>query len=130
MNLTELLEEVQLTKKEDVKLYFVTRASKVNVSKRTPAKDKYLFNVFQMDCNDEVRSYLYETTTKQISKILQKNYDIVDYDILTDETEHLFTYSIQNKVFSFNDVVTNKLLKSSPKITSLTALSETEEMWA
>ena len=112
MNLTELLEEVQLTKIEDVKLYFVTRASKVNVSKRTPAKDKYLFNVFQMDCNDEVRSYLYETTTKQISKILQKNYDIVDYDILTDETEHLFTYSIQNKVFSFNDVVTNKLLKS------------------
>ena len=128
MNLTEILEEVQLTKIEDVKLYFVTRASKVNVSKRTPAKDKYLFNVFQMDCNDEVRSYLYETTTKQISKILQKNYDIVDYDILTDETEHLFTYSIQNKVFSFNDVVTNKLLKSSPKITSLTALSETEEM--
>ena len=130
MNLAELLEEVQLTKKEDVKLYFVTRASKANVTKRTPAKDKYLFNVFQMDCNDEVRSYLYETTTKQISKILQKNYDIIDYDILTDETEHLFTYSIQNKVFSFNDVVTNQLLKASPKVTSLTALSETEEMWA
>ena len=84
MNLTELLEEVQLTKKEDVKLYFVTRASKANVTKRTPAKDKYLFNVFQMDCNDDVRSYLYETTTKQISKILQKNYDIVDYDILVE----------------------------------------------
>jgi hypothetical protein len=55
---------------------------------------------------------------------------MVDYDILTDETEHLFTYNIQNKVFSFNDVVTNQLLKTAPKITSIANITETEEMWA
>ena len=130
MNLTELLESIQLTQKKDVKLYFVTRATKQGITRRTPSKEKYLFKVFQMDCNDEVRSYLYDASIRQIDKILQKNYEMVDYDILSDETEHLFTYNIQNKVFSFNDVVTNQLLKSAPKITSITNLSETEEMWA
>jgi len=130
MNIAELLEGIQLTKKEDVKLYFVTRAIKPGLSKRTPAKDKYLFNVSQMDCDDEVRSYLYDASVKQLEKTIQKNYQMVDYDILTDETEHLFTYSIQNKVFSFNDVVTNQLLKTAPKITSIANITETEEMWA
>jgi hypothetical protein len=130
MNIAKLLEGIQLTKKEDVKLYFVTRAIKPGLSKRTPAKDKYLFNVSQMDCDDEVRSYLYDASVRQLEKTIQKNYQMVDYDILTDETEHLFTYSIQNKVFSFNDVVTNQLLKTAPKITSIANITETKEMWA
>lgn len=130
MNITELLEKIQLTKKEDVKLYFVTRALKPEVAKRAPAKDKYLFNVSQMDCDDEVRSYLYDASVRQLEKTIQKNYEMVDYDILTDETEHLFTYNIQNRVFSFNDVVTNQLIKTAPKITSIASITETEEMWA
>lgn len=130
MNITELLEKILLTKKEDVKLYFVTRALKPGVAKRAPAKDKYLFNVSQMDCDDEVRSYLYDASVRQLEKTIQKNYEMVDYDILTDETEHLFTYNIQNRVFSFNDVVTNQLIKTAPKITSIASITETEEMWA
>lgn len=130
MNIVELLEGIQLTQKEDVKLYFVTRAIKPGVAKRTPVKDKYLFKVYQIDCDDEVRSYLYETSIRQLGKIVQKNYEMIDYDILTDETEHLFTYSIQNKIFSFSDVVTNQLLKAAPKVTSLANITENEEMWA
>lgn len=130
MNITELQERIQITKKEDVKLYFVTRLIKPEVSKRTPAKDKYMFNVLQIDCDDEVRSYLYDASVRQLNKTIQKNYEMLDYDILTDETEHLFTYNIQNKVFSFNDVVTNQLLKTAPKITSITKITEIEEMWA
>ena len=124
MIIAELLEGIQLTKKEDVKLYFVTRAIKPEVAKRTPVKDKYLFKVSQMDCNDEVRSYLYDASVRQLEKIIQMNYEMVDYDVLTDETEHLFTYSIQNKVFSFNDVVTNQLLKTAPKIISIANMTE------
>ncbi len=130
MNLAELLERIQQTKKEDVKLYFVTRVIKPGVSKKTPAKDKYLFKVSQMDCDDEIRSFLYEASVRQLEKTIIKNYEMVDYDILTDETEHLFTYSIQNKVFSFYDVVTNQLPKTAPKITSIADVTETEDMWA
>ena len=71
MIVTELLKKIQFTKREDVKLYFVTRAIKPGISKRTPAKDKYLFNVFQMDCDDEVRSYLYDASVRQLNKTIQ-----------------------------------------------------------
>lgn len=130
MNIVDLLEGIKSSQKQDVKLFFVTRAIKPGTTKRTLAKDKYLFNVFQIDCNEEVRLYLYDATINQLDRIIKKNYEMVDYDILSDETEHLFTYSIQNKVFSFNDVVTNQLQKSVPKVTSIASLTEKEEMWA
>ena len=130
MTIEDLFQKIQLTQKKDVKLYFVTRAIKQGVTKRTPAKDKFLFHVFQMDCNDEVRSYLYDASINQLDKTIKKNYEMVDYDVLSDETEHLFTYSIQNKVFSFNDVVTNQLLRSVPKVTSIANLTENEDLWA
>lgn len=130
MRIIDLLESIKSSQEQDVKLFFVTRAIKAGATKRTLAKDKYLFNVYQIDCNEEVRLYLYEATINQLDKIIKKNYEMVDYDILSDETEHLFTYSIQNKVFSFNDVVTNQLQKSVPKVTSIASLTEKEEMWA
>lgn len=130
MKIAELLECIKLTPKNDLKLYFVTRAIKPGAVKRTPAKDKYLFKVFQMDCNQEVRSYLYDASIRQLEKIIQKNYEMLDYDILTADSEHLFTYSIKNRVVSFSDVVTNQLLKTAPKITSLASLTEEEDMWA
>ena len=56
---------------------------------------------------------------------------MVDYDVLSDETEHLFTYPIQNKVLSFSDVVTNQLLKACDMVTSIANISTvTEELWA
>ena len=62
---------------------------------------------------------------------MSRNFEMVDYDVLTDETEHLFTYPIQNKVLSFSDVVTNQLLKTCERVTSIANISTvTEELWA
>ena len=131
MNLEEILEIIRDSEIKDTKLYFVTRAIKSGVARHSRMKDKYLFKVYQIDCNDEVRESLYNTSTEQIEKTISKKYDIVNYDVLTDETEHLFTYPIQNKVFSFSDVVTNQLLKVTEKVTSIANLSsDREELWA
>lgn len=131
MNIEELLEQIKTTAVDDVKLYFVTRVPKAGVSKRTRATERYLFKVYQMDCNDEVRTSIYNSTLLQLEKVIEKKYELIDYDILTDDTEHLFTYPIHNKVFSFSDVVTNQLLKESPKVTSIIDISsDSDEMWA
>ena len=43
----------------------------------------------------------------------------------------VFTYPIQNKVFSFSDVVTNQLQKVTDKITSIANITtDEEELWA
>ena len=113
------------------KLYIVTRITKPGLTKRSRAKDKFLFEVYQMDCVDEMREGLYNATISQIESTINKDFEMVDYDVLSDETEHLFTYPIQNKVLSFSDVVTNQLLKACDKVTSIANISSvTEELWA
>lgn len=131
MNLEELKNRVESVSKQDIKLYFVTRLTKPGVAKSSKVRDKYLFKVYQLDCNQEIREYLYNATCNQIEKTISKNFDMVDYDILSDETEHLFTYPIKNKVFSFSDVVTNQLQKITDQVTSIANIvSQGEELWA
>ena len=131
MKLEEILDIIKEAEQRDTKLYFVTRSIKPGSSKRTKVLEKYLFKVYQIDCNEEVRSHLYETTTKQIEKTIKQNCEMVDYDVLSDETEHLFTFPIHNKVFSFSDVVTNQLHKVAEKVTSITDLTANgEDLWA
>ena len=102
MTLEDILELIKSSAIKDSKLYFVTRCVKPGVAKRSRLRDKYLFKVYQIDCNKEVQEALYSTSINQIEKIINKNFEMIDYDVLSDETEHLFTYPIQNKVFSFS----------------------------
>lgn len=131
MELKDILDIISTTTSKDTKLYIVTRITKPGLTKRSRAKDKFLFKVYQMDCDDEMREGLYNATVSQIESTINKDFEMVDYDVLSDETEHLFTYPIQNKVLSFSDVVTNQLLKACDKVTSIANISSvTEELWA
>ena len=78
-----------------------------------------------------MRKYLYELSLKQFQKI-QNNEDLhfFDYDVIADETEHLFTYQMENKVGSFSDVVYNQLNQSPQKITDLNDILQDETLWA
>lgn len=131
MTLLELLEKINVTKAEDIKLFFVTRAIKEGLTRNSRTRDKYLFKVYQVDSSEEIRQHLFESTRSQIDNIIGKNYEMVDYDILSDETDRLFTYAIKDKVFSFSDVVTNQLLKPATKIKTISEITtENEELWA
>lgn len=131
MTLLELLEKINVTKAEDIKLFFVTRAIKEGLTRNSRTRDKYLFKVYQVDSSEEIRQHLFESTQSQIDNIIGKNYEMVDYDILSDETDHLFTYAIKDKAFSFSDVVTNQLLKPATKIKTISEITtENEELWA
>ena len=113
MTVQDLYDVISDISTQDVKLYFVTRKTKENITKKMRAKDKYLFRVYQIDCDDELRETILSASKEQLKATIDKNFDLVDYDILSDETENLFTYSIKNKVFSFSDVVTNQLLSTN-----------------
>ncbi len=131
MTLQEIQDFINETRSKDTRLYFVTRTEEVIRSRNSVANKKHVFKVYQIDFNLELQESLYNATLSYIDRIAKKNYDVIDYDILSDETEHLFTYSISNKIESFADVVTNQLLQSAPKVTSLKKLSSNEEkMWA
>ena len=131
MNLSELLEKVSSTYEEDSKLYFITRILKDGVKKSTKMMDKYLFNVYQVDIDNEIRQYLYKSTQEQLDYVIEKKFEMIDYDVISDDSGHLFTYSMKNKLMSFSDVVYNKLSSNPPKVMSIAGIiSEIEELWA
>lgn len=131
MTLNELLEKISTTKVEDSKLYFITRILRENVKKSAKVMDKYLFNVYQVDIDDEIRTYLYDSTQKQLEYVIKQEYEMIDYDVISDDSGHLFTYSMKNKAMSFSDVVYNKLSSNPPRVMSIAGIiSEVEELWA
>lgn len=58
--LDEILNVIKTTKEENVKLHFITRILKEGVKKRDKTLDKYIFKVYQIDIDDEIRKYLYD----------------------------------------------------------------------
>lgn len=129
--LDEVLNRIKKTKEEDVKLHFITRILKSGVAKRDKTLDKYVFKVYQIDVDDEIRKYLYDLSIKELERTLSKDYTLIDYDPISDDTDHLFSYKLKTETSSFSDVVVNQLGKELPKVESIEGIvSENEELWA
>lgn len=129
--LNEVLAKIKETREEDVKLHFITRILRDGIGKREKTLNKYLFKVYQIDVDDEIRAYLYDLSIKELERTLSKDYTLVDYDPISDDTDHLFSYKLKAETSSFSDVVVNQLGKELPKVESIDGIvSENEELWA
>lgn len=130
MILEELSEKIQEIKVNNTFLYFITRVLKPDVKKTSKVMDKYIFKVYQIDVNEEIREHLHKLSKDQFAYLASKKTELQDYDVITDDTQHLFTYQMTNKAMSFADVVNNQLKSQPPKITSLEEIILNEELWA
>lgn len=131
MTLSDISEKIKETKSDDIKLYFITRALKANCKKSSKVLDKYLFKAYQVDVDTDIKNFLFGLTQEKLEFVIKQNYEMLDYDIITDDEEHLFTYSTKNKVFSFSDVVLNQLTDSPEKMQSVIDItSNGDELWA
>ncbi|MDQ1163061.1 hypothetical protein QE422_003429 [Chryseobacterium sp. SORGH_AS 447] len=131
MDKSLLIDVISRANVENLKMYFVTRVLKEGIRANSRVLEKFDFKVYQIEITNEVRQYLYDLSLKQFKRI-EENEDLhfFDYDIVADETQHLFTYQIENKVGSFSDVVYNQLNGSPQKITDLNEILQDETLWA
>jgi hypothetical protein len=131
MDIKQILEKIEEVDPSNLNLFFITRVLKPKIKMRDKVLDKYLFVVYQIEVVEEIKKYLYDLSIKQFEK-MQKNNDLKfhDYDVFSDDSEHLFTYSMKNKVMSFSDVVYNQLKGTPKKITDLNEILSSEQLWA
>src|SRR5574344_198533 len=131
MILKELLAKINDADVSDLKLYFITRVLKNNVKKDAKVMDKYVFKTYRVEVDDEIRQYLYASVEKQLDYVIKKNFQMVDYDVISDDTEQLFTYPMKNKAFAFYNVVQHQLSSIPPRFKSMNEIiSDVEELWA
>ncbi len=130
MILEELSEKIGEIKVNNTYLYFITRVLKPDVKKSSKVMDKYVFKVYQIDVNEDIRDHLHKLSQEQLAYLASKKSELQDYDVITDDTQQLFTYQMTNKAMSFADVVNNQLKSQPPKIQSLEEIIVSEELWA
>ncbi len=131
MTLEELQEKITATKADDLKLYLITRGLKDNVKKSSKVIDKYKYTAYQVDINDDIRVYLYDVVNTQIETIVKKEYAMMDYDVISDDSGHIFTYPMVNKVSAFSHVLQEIADNSLSKMSSIEEIiSDGSEIWA
>lgn len=131
MDIKLILEKIEDVAPSNLNLYFITRVLKPNVKARDKVLNKYLFKVYQIEVVTEIKEYLHELSMKQFEQIHKKNdYVFHDYDVFSDDSEHLFSYHMTNNAMSFSDVVYNQLKGIPQKITNLNEILSSEKLWA
>ena len=105
MTVQDLYDVISDISTQDVKLYFVTRKTKENITKKMRAKDKYLFRVYQIDCDDELRETILSASKEQLKATIDKNFDLVDYDILSDEQRTYLRILLRIRYFLFQTLL-------------------------
>lgn len=130
MILDDLLAKFDGINQDNSYLYFITRVLKNNYKKHSKVLDKYDFKVYQIDINDDIRRHLFNLTQEQLKYLIHKKGELHEYDVITDDTEFLFSYPMTNKAMSFYDVVNNQLKSAPPKVSSLESIIKNEELWA
>lgn len=128
-----LRERISQTKPDDTKLYFVTRILRDSALRRKSVMGKFIYKVYQIDVDDEIRGHLYSATISEMDRVIKKGLALSEYSPISDDTESLFTYKIKGKEkeLAFSDVVINQLVKPCPKVQSIEGIiSKDEELWA
>ncbi len=129
--LKDLLDKFDYAQVENTKLFFITRQLKDGVKKSHRVPEKYDFVVHQADIDADLRNFLFELTKGKIDFHYQKDYEINPYDPLQETNTQILSYNLENKAFSFKEVVENKLLQDTD-ISKIEGLNELKnrELWA
>lgn len=129
--LQSLRERISHTSQSDIKLYFIVRMLRDKRLKKQSVMSKYIYKAFQIDIEDAIRGYVYASTIDDLDKILKKDYSMVEYDPIADDSENLFTYSMKGKGLAFADVVENQLCRAVERVKSLKVFQDNGlELWA
>lgn len=130
--LQDLLDCIESTEEKDLGLYFISRKLKPNLKNKKKVLEKFDFIAYRVEINKEIRDYLYKLSKDQIQYSIKKNIELVEYDVIMDDSNYIYTYQMENKISSFMSVVNDQLpYKSTIRtIQNLAEIIQNEELWA
>jgi hypothetical protein len=130
--LKELLENIESIDSTNLNLYFVSRKEKANLKNKKKILEKYDYTAYKVEIDAEIRKYLYGLSKDQIKYAIDRDIELIEYDVILDDTDQILTYQMKNKAYSFMSVVNDQLpYKSTIRtIQNLSEIIEIEELWA
>lgn len=128
----ELFDCLDCAEEKDLCLYFIGRKEKPNLKTRKKVLEKYDFTAYRVEVGDEIRKYLYQLSKEQIQYAINKGIELMEYDVIMDDLNCVFTYTMTNKAYSFMTIVNNQLPYKSAiqTIQNLSEMIQDDELWA
>lgn len=114
----------------DLSFYLIGRKKRAKVSRKAKASEKYDYILYKTDIDADLKKHLFETTKDQFQSLIQKNYELEDYNPISDDLSHrLLTY---NKSLAFINAINTQLgTNTVSTLKNLNQLStEGIELWA
>ncbi|MCU7549322.1 DUF4868 domain-containing protein [Chitinophagaceae bacterium LB-8] len=130
MTFSDLHTIVSDVKATNIKLNLIVRNLKEGVKAKDRVLDKYAFTAYQVEIEDELREFFHELTLQQLELLDKEDTSLQPYDPITDDTQKVCTYQMENKALSFSDVVVNQLTGTPPRLKSLDEIFKYGELWA
>jgi len=115
---------------ENTYLYLIIRSLKSGITARSKVLEKYDFSIRQIDIDDSIREHLHSLTFDVINNYYERPPEIHDYDLISDDSQKVFTYSMKNSAISFADVIDNQLKAKVPKVFDFKKIVAEEKLWA
>lgn len=106
-SLQTILENVSTA--DSLNLYFIIRQEKENLVGRRRVLEKYDFSALRVDINNEISVSLKRLAKEQLQRAINKNLELTQYDVISDDQEQVFTYSELNRIGSFAKVINEQL---------------------
>lgn len=130
MMFEELLARINETDVGNVYLYLIVRSLKPDTSARTRVTERYNFDLRQIDIDDTIRKHLRNLTVEILEKNIEKKPDIYDYSPISDSSQRVFTYSMENNAISFSSVIEKHESGQVEKVHDFGEIVRSENLWA
>lgn len=129
--LFDLYNQIKGYGQKGVRFFLITRHLKGNVKHSDKMLNKHDFKLWQINIDENIQSVLFSTISEQLDFMLnRKDYDISTYEVIDDDLEKIYSYSISNRTLAFNDIIENQF-KSAINIPKLNNFNEIfKDIWA
>lgn len=128
--LNEIIDITGQSSIDSVRVFFITR----EIMRNPPTSaDKYKYNLYKVDVSDEIRGLLLYANVDQLNHRINKEYKLVEYDLIMDDEKSIYMYKVDNLVSGFRESIYNRIdaynLKSFPGLEELSSNTK-EDLWA
>jgi len=129
--LLDTFQSISQSNSVSIRLYFITRHLKPDVSKTAKMLEKHTFQLSSVDTDAELQKDFLGIATQQIADVVQNgNLDVNEYEAIDDDSPKLYSYDISNKAIPFRDVVQNQIKSAHNPVTDMKSFLQNEDLWA
>lgn len=126
----EILERIKATVADNVYLYLIVRKLKPDTRSNSRVTEKYDFDLRQIDIDDEIRKHLHKLTIEILELNIKKSHQVHEYSPITDSSQRVFTYPMENNAISFSSVIEKQKSGQFGAVHNFAEMVKNENLWA